>query len=107
MSVQVRRADGEPAVVDDPDLGVDVDRIAELPGSRVDRASEEACGLVGCVNECRDLSARDVGAVVGTRRQEDEQPELVAGWVAQLVGQDRDDLRRPQELVLEVDEPLG
>ena len=70
VRVQVRRADGEPAVVDDPDLRVDVHRVAEVPRPRVDRAGEEARRLVRGMDERRDLAARDVGAVVRARGQQ-------------------------------------
>jgi len=39
--------------------------------------------------------------------QEDDDAEVVARRLAQLVLEDPDDLRRPQELVLEVDQVLG
>ena len=106
VRVQVRRAEREPAVVDDADLRVHVHGIAQVSFARVDRAREEARRLVGGVDERGDLSARDVGAVVRACGQQDEDAEVVARRVLQLVREDRDDLRRPEELVLEVDEAL-
>ena len=57
VGVQVGGADGEPAVVDDPDLGVDVDDVAQLCFAGVDGAGEEALVVaVGCDQGC-DLAA--------------------------------------------------
>ncbi len=97
----------QPTVVDDPDLRVHVHGIAEISRPRVDRAGEEAGRLVGCVDECGHLPARDVRAVVRPGRQQDEDAEVVRRRVPQLVREDGDDLGRPEELVLEIDEPLG
>ena len=105
--VEVRRADREPPVVDDADLRVDVDEVAERPRPCVERAGEEALVAVVRVDQRRDRAARDVGAVVRARRQHRDDPEVVARRVAELVHEDRDDLGRPEELVLEVDEALG
>ena len=43
----------------------------------------------------------------GRRRQEDHDAELVARRLSQLAREDRHDLGRPEELILEVDEPHG
>ena len=107
VGVEVGRADGEPAVVDDPDLGVHVQGIVAVAAARADRGREEAPGaVIGC-RQLRQLAERVVVAVVGAPGKQDHQPEVVAGRIAELVGEDADDLRRPQELVFEIDEALG
>jgi hypothetical protein len=58
------------------------------------------------LDEPAELSARVVLAVVRLRREKDQEPEVVVGRSAQLLLEHRDDFRRPEELVLEVDEPL-
>jgi hypothetical protein len=106
--VQVRRADREPAVVDDPDLRVHV-HDAPAPSTLVERAREEprhtAAVLVG-VHEHADLAARVVAAVVRPCGEEHDDAEVVGGRVAQLVGEHGDDLARPEELALEIHKPL-
>ena len=57
-------------------------------------------------DEPAEHPARVVLAVVGLVREQDDDAEVVARRVAQLGLEDVDDLRRPQELVLEVDQPL-
>ena len=105
--VQVRRADREPAVVDDADLRVDVDRLAAPSPACVERAREEAAGAVVGLDQHAELAARVVGAVVRLRGQHDDEAELVVGGLRSLSREDLDDLGRPEELVLEVDEPLA
>ena len=46
-------------------------------------------------------------AVVGLGREQDHQPKRIPRRGLELVGQEVDDLGRPQELVLEIDELLG
>ena len=92
VGVQVGGADGEPAVVDDPDLRVHVDDVAQLCFARVDGAGEEALVVAVCRDEGCDLAARDVGAVVGSGREEHDEAEVVGWWVLDLVDQDLDDL---------------
>ena len=106
VGVEVGRADREPAVVDDADLGVDVDDVAQLSLPRVDGAGEEAVVALVGVDQRGHLPARDVGAVVGARRQEHDDAEVVVRRMRELVGEHVDDLRRPEELVLEVDDLL-
>ena len=90
--VQVRRADGQPAIVDDRDLRVDVDRVAQLPGSGVHRAREKARVAVVGVDERCYLAARDVRAVVRVDGEERDDAEVVVGRVAELLGEEVDDL---------------
>ncbi len=104
VGVEIRRADREPAVVDDADLGVDVDDVAQLRLARVHGAGEEAVVVAVGLDQRRDLAARDVGAVVRARGQEHDDTEVVGGRMLELVDQDLDDLRRPEELVLEIDD---
>ena len=107
VGVQVRRPDGQPAVVDDPDLGVHVQTIDALAGPGPERGGEQASGPVVGHGQHPELPERVVLPVVRLRRQHDHDPEFVARRVSQLVGEQAGDLRRPQELVLEVDEALG
>ena len=84
-----------------------VDAVVEVPRARVQRAREEACVLVVRLDERGHLAARDIRAVVRLRGKQQDDSEVVARRVAELVREDLDDLGRPQELVLEVDELLG
>ena len=77
VGVEVRGADGQPAVVDDPDLGVDVDDVAQRPLAGVHGAGEEAVVALVGLDQRRHLAARDVRAVVRARRQQDDDPEVV------------------------------
>ena len=43
----------------------------------------------------------------GFARQDGDDPEVRVRWIDELVGEDRRQLRRPEELALEVHEPLG
>ena len=63
--VEVRRADGQPAIVDDADLRVHVHGVAQASLTGVDRAREEACVAVVGMDEGGNLAARHIGAVVG------------------------------------------
>ena len=69
-----------------------------------ERARQEAVSAVG-IEEHAQLSTGVVVAGVRLGGKHDDQPEQVVGWVAQLVLEHRHDLGRPEELVLEVDEP--
>jgi hypothetical protein len=106
--VEVRRSDGEPTVVDDADLRVHVHR----PPTRsrlIERAREEAplvSAALGRIDEDSDLPARVVRAVVRMCGQQHDDAEVVARRLAQLAREDRDELRRPEELALEIDEAL-
>src|SRR5439155_22497207 len=53
-----------------------------------------------------ELPSRVVRTVGRICRQDEYQPELVAGWPLDLALQDLGDLARPEELAFEVDEPL-
>ena len=68
-------------------------------------ARNRPAAVVGA-GEHAELAAGVVGAVVRLRRQHDDEPEVGGRADRELVGEDRDDLRRPQELVLDVDQPL-
>ena len=54
-----------------------------------------------------DLSAAVVGAVVRPRREDRDHAEVVAWRPAQLLGEHDRELRRPEELALDVHEPFG
>ena len=108
--VEVRRADRGPGVVDDRRLGMDVDRVAARP-RLVERAGEEprrvAPRLLVGVDQHPDLAAAVVTAVVRLRREHRDHAKVVARWTAQFLRKHEDQLGRPQELALEVHEPLG
>src|ERR1700741_4094545 len=108
--VEVRRPDREPAVVDDADLRMHVYRASAAP-ALIERAGEEARGVVPAlvvgVDEDADLAAGVVAPVVRARGEDDDDAEVVMRWTAQILREDGDELARPEELALEVDEPLG
>src|SRR5204863_396431 len=105
--VEVGGADRQPAGVDDPDLRVDVDRLPRGAVSGVQGAGEESAGAGVGHFEPADLAAGVLVAAVGMRRKNRDDAEVVSRGPAQLLGQDLDELRRPEELALQVDEPLG
>src|SRR5207248_8626327 len=90
--------------VDDPDLRVHVHGMSRARPSLEERAREEPAVPAVRSLEQGDLAAGVLFAVVGLRRQEHEQAELVRGRIAELRSEDLDDLRRPEELALEVDQ---
>src|SRR6478736_2845751 len=106
MRIEVRGADGQPAIVDDAYLGMHVDDVPQRSLSGVDGAGEEAVVTLVRLDQRRDLTARDVRAVVRSRREENDDPEVIGRWMRELVGEDVDDLGRPEELVLEIHEVL-
>jgi hypothetical protein len=57
VRVEVRRADGQPAIIDDADLCMNVDDVAQLPFPGVDGAREEAIVAVIRFDQCRHLTA--------------------------------------------------
>src|SRR5439155_1381969 len=77
----------------------------------VQRAGEEAgrvvAGLLVGIDQDPDLTAAVVGTVVRLRREERDYAEVVAGRPRKLLREHERDLRRPEELALEVHEPLG
>jgi hypothetical protein len=88
--VEVRGPDRQPAVVDNPELRVHVDRLG--PPGLVERAGEEALVVVGR-DEDAELPARVVVAVVGARRQDDHHAECIGRRLFELRAEDADDLR--------------
>src|SRR5436190_3850250 len=105
--VEVCRADRQPAVVDDPDLRVDVDRLPRGAVPGVAGTGEEPPGAGIGLFEPADLAAAVVVAAVRMGRKNGDDAEVVSRRPAQLLGQDLDELRRPEKLALQVDEPLG
>ena len=66
--VQVGGAERQPAVVDDPDLGVHVDVVVDRSRPGIQRACDQAA-LVGVgFDQFAEHAARVVGAVVRLRR---------------------------------------
>ena len=94
-------AEGERNNRNNPDLRMDVHGLAVA--GLVERAREEPVVDVGG-DEATELTARVVLAALRLRRQKDDDSELVARRPAQLVLQHGDDLGRPQELALQIDE---
>ena len=105
--VEVRRAEGQPRVVDDRDLGVHVNRVEEVARACVQRAGEQAAVVVVCLDQLAEHATCVVAAGVRLRRQDEQEPEIGLGRVSKLVAKDGGDLRRPEELILEVDQPLA
>jgi hypothetical protein len=103
--VEVGRAEREPGVVDDADLGVHVDAIGEPTCACKQRAGDQTPRFGVGLDKFSEHPPRVVAAAVRFRRQDDQQPEVVARRPQQLVGQDRCDLRRREKLVLRVDQP--
>ena len=62
--VQVGGAEGEPGVVDDSDLGMDVDRIGVRAGARVERAGEDPAGVGVCFDQLGEHAPGVVAAGV-------------------------------------------
>jgi hypothetical protein len=86
---------------------VDVDRLPHGAVPRIERAGEEAPGACVRVGEHADLAAAVVVAAVGAGRQDGDDAKVVTRWPPQLPRQDLDQLGRPEELTLEVDQSLG
>src|SRR3989442_7928717 len=105
--VQVGGADRQPAIIDDPDLRVDVDQLPALAAPSVERTREESAGASIRVDEHADLSAAVVVAACGMRGQDGDDSEVVSRRPPELVDEDPDQPRPPEELALEVDQPLG
>ena len=74
--VQVGGAEGEPVVVDDPDLCVDVDGIGEAARARVEGAGEEPAGVVVGFDQVAEDAARVVGAAARLRGEQQQKPEV-------------------------------
>ena len=104
--VEVCRAHGEPAIVDQTDLGVHVDGPGESSFVGVQGGGQETSVAI-LVEQRAQLAARVVATVVRPRRQQKNEPECIARRMQKLLAQDGDDLGRPEELVLEVDQTLG
>ena len=104
--VQVRRADGQPAVVDDPDLRVHVHQAAVRLEERAGEEAVRVAAVLRRPHEHAELAARVVAAVVRLRRKQDEDAEVGVRRLAQLPDEDLGQLGRPEKLALEIDEPL-
>ena len=61
-------------------------------------------GSVVGVGQNSQLATGRVGAVVGLGGEHHDDAELIGGRTAQLVGEDVDDLGRPEKLILQVDD---
>ena len=91
--VEVRRADCHPGVVDDSDLRVHVHGV---PAWLKERAREKpllAAALLRRFDEYPELPARVVFPIVRIRGQHDDDSEVRMRWIAELVGEDLDQLR--------------
>ncbi len=103
--VEICGADREPGIVDDCELRVHVDGVDDGARAGVERTSKQAAGLVHPLRSARR------GRPGCRRRRCSPLPAAPAAAGSpgsagrQLVDQDLRDLGRPEELVLDVDEP--
>ena len=74
--VQVRRADREPGVVDDPDLRMDVNRVCVGRRAGIDGAGEDPAGVGVGFDQLAEHSARVVAAAAWLRRQQHDDAEV-------------------------------
>ena len=91
--VQVGGSDRQPRVVDDADLGVHVNGIAQLSVARVDRAGEEPAGAVIGLDQLGEHASGVVHAGVRLRGKHEEHAEAGRGGTIELVPQRDGDLR--------------
>src|SRR5213082_2883123 len=77
MLVEVRRADRQPAIVDDPDLRVDVDRTRPELAECRDRAREHPSCAAVAFDQVGELTTRVVATVVRIDRQHEHNTEVV------------------------------
>ena len=105
VGVEVRRADRQPAVVDDADLGVDVEPVDRRAGHRVDRRGQEAPATARrhrragrASRACPPRRCWPWRAAATTTRKRS------LGGSRSFSHDHVDDLRQPEELRLEVDE---
>ena len=103
--VEVGRADRQPAVVDDADLRVHIDRRRCESPLRPDGVASSRPAPPSASSSRPSWPRVVSGPLLGLRGST-QQTEVVASADRELVGEHVDDLRRPQELVLQVDEPL-
>jgi hypothetical protein len=75
--VEVRGSNCQPGVVDDHDLGVNVQRAREPAAEGRDRRSQKALGAVICGCQDAELSAGRVGAVCWALREGARRVEVV------------------------------
>ena len=66
--VQVRRSDRHPGIVDDADLGVDIDRPVRFPTDRVECARQQPALVAVGLNQRSELASGIIAAVLGFRR---------------------------------------
>src|SRR5436309_15649612 len=85
---------------------MDVDRIRHTVGAGIKRAREKAPAVAVGLDQLSERATRVVVAVVRLGRQHGDDPKVVARRRAQLLAQDLVDLTGPEELVLDVDQPL-
>src|SRR4029079_15185214 len=101
--VEVRRPEGQPTVVDDADLGVDVYGLCRTTATRNERAAQQPAVGIGLA-EHPELAAGVVCARARVAGQHQDHSELVGWRRSEQLREDLDNLARPEELVLEVDE---
>jgi hypothetical protein len=82
--VQIRRAEGHPAVVDDGNLGVDVDRVGTGARAGAERAGEDASVVAVCVDQLGEDAAGIVVAALRAGRQHHQHPKTWRRWVDEL-----------------------
>ena len=90
--VQVRRADREPAVVDDPDLRMDVDGVGKAAVACVERAGEQAAASVVGGDQLCECAAGVVSARVRFRGEDENDSKGITRWLLEFLAKEGRDL---------------
>src|SRR6476620_12459151 len=91
--VEIRGAQGQPAVVDDCDLRVYVDRVGTWARPGAERASEDSPVLAVGVDQLGKDAAAVVGATLWGGRQNEDDPKVGSGRIEQLRSEQQGDFR--------------
>src|SRR5664279_1896081 len=86
---------------------MDVDGRLALTGVPDDGRREETVRPGVGVEQTTELAPCGVSTIAWLCGQQQQEPEVITRWMLDLVNEHVDHLRRPKELVLEVDEVLG
>src|SRR5258708_40197975 len=87
--------------------GGDIDRAGLNPTDCVERACQQPAPVAGGLDQGSHLAAGIVASCVRLSGKDEQQTKVGGGGPGQLLAQDRQDLGRPQTLVLQVNEALG
>ena len=85
---------------------MDVDGPVLLAADRVERAGQQPAPLAVGLHQRSELASRIVSAVVGLGRKDEDQAELGRWRSRELLTQHRQDLGRPEKLILEIHKTL-